>query len=114
MNLKHVVIFTFFLNVFFIYSAYSQKYNALDSVVLKYPKHFVSIEDLAKKINKDFTSERDKARAIFSWMAFNIDYDLKKYLNPTEPKSFRYKNEADKQKQIQLLNERTYKKNVQF
>lgn len=109
MKLKAVFLFLF-LNLSFLQTSYAQKYNEVDKIVLKYPKHFSSIEDVAEKINKDFTSERDKARAIFSWMAFNIDYDLETYLNPPAPTSIRYRNEAEKQKKIQLLNEQTYER----
>lgn len=102
MTIKKIV-FTVFLFVFFLHSSLAQKYNAIDSIVLKYPD-FGSTEKLAEKIQKDFTSERDKARAIYSWIALNIDYDLKTFLDPPAPKSFSYKNQAEKDKKIQLLN----------
>lgn len=109
MIIKKITIVFLFFGLSFINSLYSQKYNAIDSIVLKYPD-FGSPEKLAERIQKDFTSEHDKARAIYSWIALNIDYDLKTFLDPPEPKSFSYKNESEKDKKIQLLNAETTRK----
>lgn len=94
---------TILLSIFFLNLSLAQKYNAIDSIVLKYPD-FGSTEKLAERIQKDFASEHDKARAIYSWIALNIDYDLKTFLDPPAPKSISYKNQAEKDKKIQLLN----------
>ncbi|MRX39825.1 transglutaminase [Flavobacterium sp. LC2016-23] len=101
MTIKKIVFGFLFLNLLFINSSFSQKYTAVDSIVLKYP-NFGSTEKLAERIQKDFTSEHDKARAIYSWIALNLDYDLKTYLDPPKPKTFTSKNEAENAKQIQL------------
>lgn len=101
MTIKKIVFGFLFLNLLFINSSFSQKYTAIDSIVLKYP-NFGSTEKLAERIQKDFTSEHDKARAIYSWIALNLDYDLKTYLDPPKPKTFTSKNEAENAKQIQL------------
>ena len=69
------IVFLLLINVIFLYSSFAQKYNAVDKVVLKYPKSFSSTEKLAERIEKDFTSDYDKARAIYSWIAFNVKYD---------------------------------------
>jgi transglutaminase/protease-like cytokinesis protein 3 len=110
MTIKKIAFIFFFLNYIFLCSAYSQKYNAIDNIVRKYPKHFSSTEELAAKIQKDFTSEYDKARAIYSWIAINIKYDYKAYLIPQKPVQFSYRNEAEKQKQIELIKEKTWQK----
>lgn len=101
MTIKKIVFGFLFLNLLFINSSFSQKYTAIDSIVLKYP-NFGSTEKLAERIQKDFTSEHDKARAIYSWIALNLDYDLKTYLDPPKAKTFTSKNEAENAKQIQL------------
>lgn len=97
----------------FLNSSYSQKYNAIDSIVLKYPD-FGSTEKLAERIQKDFTSEHDKARAIYSWIALNLDYDLKTYLDPPKPKTFNSKNESENAKQIQLAHASATQKAFRF
>lgn len=106
MTTKKIVLLFVFLSLIYPDSIFSQKFNAIDSVVLKYP-NYRSIDKLAGKIQKDFTSERDKARAIYSWITLNINYDLKTFSNPPKQKSYTFKNEADKIRQLQLINEKT-------
>lgn len=101
MTIKKILFGFLFLNLLFINLSFSQNYTAIDSIVLKYP-NFGSTEKLVERIQKDFTSEHDKARAIYSWIALNLDYDLKTYLDPPKPKTFTSKNEAENAKQIQL------------
>ncbi len=110
MTIKKIAFIFLFLNYIFLYSAYSQKYNAIDNIVRKYPKKISSTEDLAARIQKDFISEYDKARAIYSWIALNIKYDYQAYLNPQKPVQFSYRNEAEKQKKIELIKEKTWQK----
>ncbi|OXG06449.1 transglutaminase superfamily protein [Flavobacterium araucananum] len=98
------------LNVIFMHSSYSQKYNDVDRTVLKYPKSFSSTEDLADRIQKDFSSDGDKARAIYSWIAFNIKYDYAVFLNPPRTQGFSYSTEADKQRKIQQINDKLIQK----
>jgi transglutaminase/protease-like cytokinesis protein 3 len=109
MAIRKIAFVFLFLNVVFLNSSYSQRYSALDSIVLKYPS-FGSPEKLAERIQKDFTSEHDKARAIYSWIALNLNYDLKTYLDPPEPKTFTSKNELENAKQIQLAHASTTQK----
>jgi hypothetical protein len=110
MNLRRIVFVLFLLTVFCPEGLYAQKYNAIDKVVLTYPKHFNSTEDLAQRIQKDFRSDYDKARAIYSWIALNIKYDYQAYLKPPEVVSFSYRTEAEKQNQIALIKEKTWQK----
>ncbi|WP_163411091.1 transglutaminase domain-containing protein [Flavobacterium ajazii] len=107
---KFPLLFLFlFLTLFSLNSSYSQKYNAIDSIVLKYP-NFGSTEKLAERIQKDFTSEHDKARAIYSWIALNINYDLETFLDPPKPKNYSFKTTAERDKKKQLLDEDTMQK----
>ena len=59
--------------------SYAQSYAIVDSIITNYPKSFDSSQKLAEKINTDFKTEEEKARAIFTWIAINIHYDLKAY-----------------------------------
>ena len=59
--------------------SYAQSYAIVDSIITNYPKSFDSSQKLAEKINTDFKTEEEKARAIFTWIATNIHYDLKAY-----------------------------------
>ena len=100
------IVFICLINVVFLFSSFAQKYNAVDNIVLKYPKSFDSTEKLAERIEKDFTSDYDKARAIYSWIAFNVKYDYAAFTNPQRTQGFTYRTEAERQKKIQALNDK--------
>ena len=110
MKIKKIFFLFLFLSVFFLQYSHAQKYNAVDKIVLKYPKSYDNTEELARRIDKDFNSDYDKARAIYSWMAFNMKYDFNAYLNPPGTKSFSYRSEAEKQRKIQELNDNMLQK----
>jgi hypothetical protein len=109
MKIKKILLFLF-LNMLFLQYSIAQKYSVVDNIVLKYPKKFSTTEELAKRIDKDFNSDYDKARAIYSWMAFNIKYDFNAFLNPPGTQSFSYRNEAEKQRKIEELNDNMLQK----
>ena len=77
-------------------TAFSQKYSNVDNQVKTWPKSFSSPQKLADKINADFKTEEDKVRAIFTWIALNIKYDLKAYANGTNTIAYSYSGEADR------------------
>lgn len=110
MTLKRIVFIVFLLNIIVLNTAFGQKYNAVDNVILKYPKTFNSTEKLAERIQKDFNSEHDKARAIYSWIALNIKYDYALFLKPQKIQGFTYSSEAEKQRKISDLNDQLIKK----
>ena len=110
MTVKKIVFVFLVLNALFVSQAFSQKYNDVDKIVLKYPKSFNTTEQLAEKIDKDFNSDYDKARAIYSWIAFNIKYDYNVFLNPPRVQGFSYSTEAEKQRKIKQLNDNLIEK----
>ena len=55
------------------------QYEKVDGTVKLYPKSFSDPQQLALKINSDFSEPDEKARAIFTWISLNIKYDLKAY-----------------------------------
>lgn len=68
----------------FVFSAFSaQQIHPVDQKVLTYPKSFASIDKLAEKIQSDFTTDYDKARAVYVWIANSVTYDMKLAQNPT-------------------------------
>jgi len=60
-------------------TAFSQQYSKIDNTVKNYPESFSTPEKLAEKINQDFSTDEEKVRAIFDWIAFNVRYDLGAY-----------------------------------
>lgn len=76
----------------------AQDYSQVDQIVSTYPKSFSKAQDLAEKINKDFTKEDEKARAIFYWIAINIKYDVKAYYSQKNdrPVAYSFRNQEEK------------------
>lgn len=81
----------------------------VDSIVDHYPKTFKKSTQLAELINKDFSAQEQKARAIFRWVATNISYDMgiAKSMNNVSKTAFGYSNEKEK-----LLKEKQFKENL--
>ncbi len=77
-------------------TVFSQDYSRIDNLVKTYPKSFSGPQKLADKINSDFTSETDKVRAAFTWIAMNIRYDLKAYKSGGSMIAYSYSSEADR------------------
>jgi transglutaminase/protease-like cytokinesis protein 3 len=88
---------------------FAQNYSPIDHIVLKYP-NLGSTEKVAERIQKDFASDYDKARAIYSWIALNIKYDYALFLNPPQQRGFSYSSEAEKQKKLRDLNNQLIQK----
>ncbi|MBZ4034640.1 transglutaminase [Flavobacterium sp. 17A] len=99
--LLHIISFNF---------AFSQKISEVDKIVAKYPKSFNTTEKLAERIEKDFDSDAERARAIYAWIAFNIKYDYNAFLNPPRVQGFSYSSEAEKQRKIKQLNDNLIQK----
>ncbi len=93
----------FILILFFaILKCYSQDYKNVDGIVKNYPKSFENTSVLASKISNDFNTESEKARAVFCWIAYNVEYDVKTFLNP-ETQSFSYRNETEKLEKLKKI-----------
>ncbi|MXN90447.1 hypothetical protein GR160_04340 [Flavobacterium sp. Sd200] len=73
----------------------AQDFTTVDNTVKAYPK-FTDIDKLTAQINKDFKKDGQKARALFTWIALNIKYDLAAYGVNEQPVVFSYSSEAEK------------------
>ncbi|QOD60498.1 transglutaminase [Polaribacter haliotis] len=79
----------------------SQDFAEVDAKVTKYPR-YSKVEDLANKIDKDFSKKEEKARAAFFWLAKNIRYNLKEFYNPRQRSiRFSYFSEEEKKQKLQ-------------
>ncbi|AXG74751.1 hypothetical protein DVK85_11125 [Flavobacterium arcticum] len=88
----------------FSFTIYAQDYKKVDATVKAYPHSFRTLDKLASRIDKDFTREDEKARAIFTWIATNISYDLNALGTTKKRSGFSYSSESEliaKQKQFQ-------------
>ena len=93
-------------------TAFSQDYSKVDNTVKTYPRSFSSPKKLAERINTDFTSETDKVRAAFTWIATNIKYDLKAYKSGGSMIAYSYSSEADRVAKEQLYRQKTADKTL--
>ncbi|MHA7055693.1 transglutaminase domain-containing protein [Aquimarina sp. M1] len=72
------LLFLFIISSFLsIHFSYCQDFDNIDAIVQEYPKKFKTSKKLANQIEKDFESEIDKTKALFSWITKNISYDYK-------------------------------------
>lgn len=53
---------------------FAQDYERVDATIQLYPNTVQTPEELSKFITRDFTSEEEKVRAIYSWIIHNIAY----------------------------------------
>lgn len=90
------LIFTFF---FICTNVFSQNYELVDKTVLDYPS-YSNLETLSKRINNDFKTEVDKARAAYTWIATNINYDIETTRRPKVFNTIMYFSEKDYQRQL--------------
>lgn len=70
--------------LFVITSCFSQDYERVDATIQLYPERFDDVSELSAMISRDFSTEEDKVRGIYSWIIKNIAYD------PEEYKKFNY------------------------
>lgn len=77
--------------------AFAQNPAKVDSIVKLYPKSYSSTVRLSDKIKTDFNTDYDKARAVFAWIALNINYDVEFYQKLENNPSFVYSGITDKQ-----------------
>ncbi len=103
-----LILFLIFLNA----TSFAQDYDRVDAILTMYPETFDSTEKLSKFITRDFASEEDKVRAIYTWIIQNIAYD------PEEYKKFDYtftnyreRNEKDEKLRAKII-ERTLQKGI--
>lgn len=103
------------LTVFLLLSAvavHAQDYAGIDATVKAYKA--ADIDKLAAQINKDFKREDEKARAIFTWLATNVKYDIAALNKPSKgPVGYSYRTEEERQAikakiQLELAN-KTFK-----
>jgi len=73
----------------------AQDFALVDNTVKAYPK-FSDVNKLAAQVNTDFKQDDLKARAIFTWIALNVKYDLAAYGVNERPVAFSYSSEQEK------------------
>ena len=95
------------LVLFFLFnSTYSQEYKSVDSIVSDYPNRFKSSSQLAQRISEDFNTDREKARAVFFWIANNIEYGLEE----SDKFGFEYSTKSEYDEKLKKHNKKLVKR----
>ncbi|GLR17660.1 transglutaminase domain-containing protein [Portibacter lacus] len=74
--MKNIVSIILFL-VLITPNGLSQELRLVDSIVTSYPSSGQTVKKLSKRINSSFKSDLEKVRAIYTWIALNVSYDIK-------------------------------------
>lgn len=85
--------------------SHSQDFSSVDAKVKAYP-HFSKPELLAQQISSDFTQQDHQARAVFTWIATNIKYDVPQFLAGSGVRQIAYSFRSQEEK---LQKERQFK-----
>jgi transglutaminase/protease-like cytokinesis protein 3 len=90
----------------------AQNFDVVDNKVRLYPKRYASADALATQIEKDFTKDIDKVRAVYTWLALNISYDLETLYNGETQINFSYTDQEDLQQKLKAINTHTINKTL--
>jgi hypothetical protein len=93
----------------------AQDFAQVDALVKQYPKSFKSAEALGDRVAADFKREDEKARALFTWIAYNIQYNTDPAALGRKPVRYTYSSEEERLRKIaeienELSNETLKKK----
>ncbi len=83
--------------------AHAQDYSKVDGKVKLYAKSFANTDRLAFQIASDFTKQDERARAAYTWIALNIDYDKSPSAPGRKPIHFSAKNEAERRVKLAAI-----------
>jgi len=75
---------------------HAQDFTKVDNTVKAYPKSFSDTDKFANQVKSDFKSDADKARAIFTWIAINVRYDLAAYGVNERPIAYSFRTQEEK------------------
>lgn len=60
-------------------------FEKADSIAAAFAEPYENVEDLALKLTRTLSTDEEKARVFFMWIAHNIRYDCGKFHNPEKP-----------------------------
>ncbi|MCH9660512.1 MAG: hypothetical protein K0U54_06330 [Bacteroidetes bacterium] len=86
----------------------AQNYERVDATIEMYPKQFNSVEELSAFITRDFSTEEEKVRAIYTWLIHNVSYEPDEYKNF----NFNFKNYRERNQKEEKTRQRVIKKTV--
>lgn len=80
-----------------IYTSKAQDYVKVDSIVKNEFTSFSNPDKLASEINKQFQTEEEKARAIYTWIALYIKYDVSALRKKSKNITYTYRTTEEKE-----------------
>ncbi|MFT7899708.1 transglutaminase domain-containing protein [Tenacibaculum ascidiaceicola] len=105
-------LFFFVLYLFFSNTILSQDLAKVDKIIYSY-NGITSIKELSERIDYDFKTDIEKVRAIYTWIALNIEYDYFPSKLLKSPEFLVYNNNDDlkriKQNKIKLAAQKTFR-----
>lgn len=106
------VLFFLLLLLFFNNISFSQDLTKVDKIMYSY-NGITSIKELSERIDYDFKTDIEKVRAIYTWIALNIEYDYFPSKLLKSPELFVFNNDGDlkriKQRKIRQAAQKTFK-----
>ncbi len=89
----------------------AQNLRDVDKIVYSYAA-IDSVEELAKRIDYDFKTDLEKARAAYTWLTLNIEY-YKKYSNVLEaPKFYVFTDKEDQTRRLKRIKNQLIRKTI--
>jgi hypothetical protein len=83
-----------------------QDYSRVDSFATKFKGKYQDMADLALQLAQPFSTEPEKARALFTWLAVNVRYDVDKFRNPPPRPRFSGKTKTDMETEAREYHEK--------
>lgn len=82
-------------------------FEKADSIAAAFDEPYENAEELALKLTATLSSDKEKARVFFMWIAHNVRYDCDKYHHPVRPQfraptQEKLREEMDKWKESQI------------
>lgn len=102
--MKRLLFFFLFVSL----SLSGQNFSRVDNIVKSYPR-YTDPQQLADRISKDFSSDLDRVRASFRWIANNIKYSLDYYFHNQRTISFSYTNAEEREIELQKIRDKIVK-----
>ncbi len=97
--MKTIAIFALFFSLACSPLSAQQDFAKADDFAVGFDQPYTDAADLARKLTAGFSTDAEKTRVIFRWIAETVRYDCKKFHNP-ERVEFSWRNEEEKQRKI--------------
>ena len=89
--------------------AQAQDYERIDATIELYPTSFNSVEELSNFITRDFHTEEEKVRAIYTWIIRNVAYEPEEY----KKFNFNFKNYRERNIKEEKTREKVIQRTLQ-